>query len=453
MLVNRIYINLIIRTTLITLTSVLFAFSIFRFSDLLISINLALLIILQLFLLIRKVNLVNYELANFFNSIKYDDSSLVIKDKQKWKSHSRLTDAVKQLNNKIREIKLHDAASEAYFKNLVEHIDIGVLSLDENGKIDICNTAFKEILGLDSELTTSSIRTGSPTLFKLFTNILPGEKKLLNLHINRDVLHLSIHATTFPLLKKKMKLISIQDIKTELDDRELETWQKMIRVLTHEIMNSISPVSSTINTIRDLLTGIDNTTPLQVQDLSNNLIGDTVKGLEIINERSAGLKDFVQKFRSLTLLPDPDLQIINSSELFNEIGVLMHGSLEEYNIRLIIDEKAEDIKINADKKLMHQVLINLVNNAIDAMSRTNTPSIKMNARKINGKIFIEVSDNGQGIQPENIENIFTPFFTTRDEGSGIGLSISKQIMRLHGGDITVRSSPGKITTFRLEFNS
>lgn len=451
MLINKFYVNVIVRSLLIGITSILMAFAYFKFLDPLILINLGILFILQIYLLIRKLNLVNNELAGFFNAVQYDDSSLIIKDNQKWKTHRNLFEAIEQLNNKIKQIKMHDAASEAYFKNLVEHIDFGILSLEENGKVNICNTAFKSLLGLDEDLTASAIKSAHPQLFNLFISIKPGEKKLYHLQKNNTTKNLSVHATVFPLLDKKLKLISLQDIKTELDDKEMETWQKMIRVLTHEIMNSISPVSSTIKTIKGFFTKDDLKTALESRQISDDLIKDTVKGLEIIDERSAGLKEFVQKFRSLTLFPKPDIERIIVSELFNDIKVLMKNALDDNGIILVTDIQDKNLFIEADKKLIHQVLINLINNSIDALLKSTDSRITLKASEVEGEVNIEVIDNGEGIQSKDIDNIFTPFYTSRDEGSGIGLSISKQIMRLHGGEICVKSTPSEGTIFRLEF--
>ncbi len=453
MLVNRLYIVLIIRITLIVLSSLAFAFSFFIFKDILININLLVLLILQIVLLIRKINLVNYELSDFFSSIEFDDTSLIIDDKYKWKSHARLCNAIGRINEKIKEIKRHDAATEVYFQNMVEHIDVGILSLDNNSRIDICNTAFKRILGLEGEVTSSIMKNEFPLLHDLIINIPAGEKELFSLNREGNNLNLFIDATSFPLLGKKMKLISVQNIKAELDDRELSTWQKMIRVLTHEIMNSISPVSSTIKTIKEFLTTEDNKTALRPEDLTADLVADSVRGLEIIDERSAGLKGFVQKFRSLTLLPEPEPEHINVSTVLGEIQHLMKGVLEEKNIGFIVHPVEREIQFNADRKLLHHVLINLINNAVDALEDAKNPQITIYTLKKENNVIIKIIDNGEGIHPDKIDDIFTPFFTTREKGSGIGLSVCKQIMRMHGGDISVKSTQGQGSTFVLQFVS
>lgn len=453
MLVNKLYINLIIRIILITIISLVFAFAFVSLNDMLININLIFLIIIQMLLLIRKMNLVNYELTNFFNSIEYEDSSLIIHERRNWKSHRKLIEAIKRINNKIREIKRHDAASEAYFQIMVEHIDVGILSLDENCNIDINNSAMKRLLGLREEITTTIFKNRFAELYELFINMPVGEKEIFTISRNGSHLNLFIHATSISLLGRKLKLISMQDIKSELDDRELDTWQKMIRVLTHEIMNSISPVSSTIKTIKEFLTEKDNKTALKPEDISGEILKDTVKGLKIIDDRSTGLTDFVQKFRSLTLLPKPDMEILNVSNVVEELGILMKSILEENGIDYKVDKGAANIQITADKKLVHQALINLINNSVDALSSVDKPQIQVKVKKDDLNVNIEISDNGEGIPPDRIDDIFTPFFTTREKGSGIGLSISKQIMRMHGGDIIVYSVPGKQTSISLQFRT
>jgi signal transduction histidine kinase len=304
---------------------------------------------------------------------------------------------------------------------------------------------------LKGEVTSSLLENEFPLLHDLIINIPAGEKELLSLNREGYNLNLFIYATSFPILGKNMKLISVQNIKAELDDRELATWQKMIRVLTHEIMNSISPVSSTIKTIKEFLTADDHKTALQPENLTAEIITDSVKGLEIIDERSTGLKDFVQKFRSLTLLPEPEPELLDVSNVLEEVQHLMKGVSEENKIELIVQPVESEIQLNADKKLLHHVLINLINNAADALEDTKNPQIKIYALKKENNVIIKITDNGEGIHPDKIDDIFTPFFTTREKGSGIGLSVCKQIMRLHGGDISVKSTQGEGSTFVLQF--
>ncbi len=233
--------------------------------------------------------------------------------------------------------------------------------------------------------------------------------------------------------------------------KELESWQKLIRILTHEIMNSISPISSTIKTIKEFLS-TNSKKAKSINDIEQEIIDDSVNGLNIIEERSDGLVDFVEKFRSLTLQPKPIFRQFSIKELFENIKLLMTKELNENNILLEIEVIPESLALTADKKLVEQILINLVNNSIQAFDNTKDRRITLRALYIaNKNVVIQVIDNGTGISDENMERIFVPFFATKYKGSGIGLSLSREIMRLHNGKIRVRSVPEKETVFTLEF--
>jgi signal transduction histidine kinase len=247
-----------------------------------------------------------------------------------------------------------------------------------------------------------------------------------------------------------MVILSLQDIKHELDEKELESWMKLIRVLMHEIMNSITPITSLSETLSNLYSKGDS--PVFPEQITNKTIATTLQGLNVIKEQGKGLMSFVESYRKLTRVPEPDKKLFKVVDLMNRVGILYNSLEKSEQIKLSFSVKNPDLEIYADQNMISQVLINLVKNALEANENNSSGRISLVAELNNSqKAEICVIDNGPGISEENLDKIFVPFFTTRQNGSGIGLSISKQIMRVHGGNLKVRSIPGKETVFCLSF--
>lgn len=452
MIYKNLYINIIIRVILLTATC--FAFSIIYFSakDILILINIFLLIVLQVYLIIYKLNKTNRDLTGFFAAVQNDDSSIIYQRMAPDKNFRHLYKSFDDINNRIRKLKIESVTRNQYLQNVVDHVGVGLLSFDDNDNIDILNSATRNLIKTSGVKKLNGLEKISKSLPVLLRELKPGEQKLIKVRTEDELLQLAVKASVFKMEERKIKLISFQNIKNELEEKELESWQKLIRILTHEIMNSISPISSTIKTIKGFLTNSDNKKIKSVNDIGQELINDSVKGLSIIEERSDGLVDFVEKFRSLTLLPKPVFKQFAISELFESIKLLMAKELHKNKIALEIQVVPASLSITADKKLVEQILINLINNSIQAFDNIENRKIMLKAYYFSNKNpIIQVIDNGKGISNENIDKIFIPFFTTKSKGSGIGLSLSREIMRLHSGRIRVKSVPEKETIFTMEF--
>jgi signal transduction histidine kinase len=245
--------------------------------------------------------------------------------------------------------------------------------------------------------------------------------------------------------------VSLQNIRGELEETEIEAWRKLIRVLTHEIMNSITPISSLASTVNDLVRRPPSATEGTGSSEPETRI-DVIQALETIQKRSEGLLHFVDAYRNLTLIPRPKFRLIRLDELLGRVRRLMDASIREHGIGFEIRVEPETLEIAADPELLEQVLINLLVNARQAVEGRPGARIAVTARlDARGRVLIQVTDNGPGIAPENLEQIFVPFFSTKENGSGIGLSLSRQIMRLHDGTISVHSKPGEDTVFTLRF--
>jgi len=297
------------------------------------------------------------------------------------------------------------------------------------------------------------LETWSPGLESFFFNIEPGTNELLKVKIGEDLLQLSIYATEFKINDRDIILVSIKNIQSELEEQEMEAWQKLIRVLTHEIMNSIAPIASLTSTVNILLNDVANQIePFLDQSNTRENINDIINGLSTIHKRSTGLIHFVEKYRNLTRIPIPNLKVYQVKDQFQNIHKLLEKDLVENNINFSMTIVPDKLEITADEQLIEQVLINLINNSIHALENIEKKKITLKAYINNGgKRTIQVIDNGQGIIKEVGDKIFIPFFTTKTSGSGIGLSLSKQIMRSHHGNIKVSSLPMIETCFTLIF--
>jgi len=278
-----------------------------------------------------------------------------------------------------------------------------------------------------------------------------GQKEIIRLVRHGKILNLSVRASTFTLEKDKYKIVSLHDIKTELEEQEVESWQKLVRILTHEIMNSTIPITNMVGLARDFLVD-DDGNPKEIPGLEKEEIDDLVESLSTAENRSKGLVKFVQTTKDLARIPEPTISEIRVDELFNRLKGFYKNDLKQLKIDFKIILCKPGLVINADLEMIEQVLINLVKNAIEAVEDSSRPKIKIMAdQNDNQAVVIRVIDNGPGIPEENIENIFIPFFSTKKEGSGIGLSLSRQIMKLHRGRIEVETEPEAGTAFILEF--
>lgn len=284
-------------------------------------------------------------------------------------------------------------------------------------------------------------------LLKCFTSSSKDDQGLIKINVENKEIPLSIKTGELRFNENSIKLISFQDIRNELEAQELESWRKLIKILRHEIMNSITPITTLTTAIKRNLNiqGIKKS----VTEINEENIADTLLSTEVIEERSKGLISFVERFKKLTELPEPKYCMFNIDKMFESVRILFSDELTAKKISCTIDVQEGDLQINADEQLIEQVLINLVKNSIEAIKQDNGKIILSAFKRPAGNIIIHVSDNGQGIKQEDIENIFVPSYSTKENGTGIGLSISKQIMQLHKGNIAVRSLPFKETIFEL----
>lgn len=381
-----------------------------------------------------------------WQNIKYDENTgrfTVLE------ANPTATQVVRKLNEALSAIKSSRNEKEAeyiFYKNIVLHAGIGLIIFREaDGKIELFNATARKLLRISRAENVSELKAISEDMVSAFFKLKTGGRELLRLSLGDDFIQLNMYAIELTLRGENLKLISLQNIRNELEEKEMEAWQNLVRVLTHEIMNSVTPISSLASVLEQELTSGKPIDDEQMKDLQLSL--------QTISRRSANLIAFVREFRSLTSIPKPRPEILPVKPLLETVALLFKNELAEKQINCNITVQPPDLTIEADKALIEQVLINLTKNAIQAFDETHHP------KHINLKGYynerqrpvISVADNGPGIEPEALDKIFIPFFTTRKSGSGIGLSLSRQIMRQHQGTLTVRSQPGAGAEFILRF--
>ncbi len=408
-------------------------------------------VIIQTVLLIQFAERTNNKLKKFLESIRHSDFASSFSDKGMGKSFEGLN---AEFNKVIEQFKQNRAEKQEHFNYLqtvVQHVSIGIIAFTKDGEVDIFNKATKSIFRVNNLRNISDLAKINTELPEKLMSLKAGDKTLVKLFLEDEFLQLSVYATEFRMRGEEYILISLQNIHAELEEKEIESWQKLIRVLTHEIMNSITPISSLAATVHEMLL-VNIEEELILRSVDQDDIEGVDSALKTIQSRSQGLLNFVEIYRNLTRIPKPNFRYFEVKELFDRTSDLMKPKMEKLGIQCTPRIIPEDIKITADPDLIDQVLINLMLNAIDAVKDVENPRIMITASQNDqGRVMIDVSDNGYGVKPDIIDKIFMPFFTSKKTGSGIGLSLSRQIMSLHKGNISVKSKPEDGTTFTLTF--
>lgn len=407
-------------------------------------------VVLLVYNLFYYLSAANRKIGYFLESVQNEDSSLTFPTHISDKPVREIYLGLNKVNKQIQELRIEGKQQEQYFQTLLEHVATGIVSYNADGFVLHANTAAKKMLGLDVFTHLNQLERVNHSLFQAIRNIAPSEQKLVSVNTERGIVQLLLKTTSFKTKDNELILLSIQDIRNELDEKEVDSWMKLIRVLMHEIMNSIAPITSLSESLCNFYT-VDGR-PALPEELNESKIQATIRGLSVIKEQGNGLMLFVESYRKLTRLPKPDRKIVKVDDLLSRIRVL-YPSIENSNrVALTISINPPDMELFADENLIAQVLINLTKNAIQANEKNPDAKIQLIACfTAENRPQIRVMDNGPGIPDDIIEQIFVPFFTTRENGSGIGLSLSRQIMRLHGGVLQVRSTPGKETVFSMIF--
>ncbi len=409
----------------------------------------ALIIVLLLFELFRFIDRSNDNFINLLESLKYQDFTRTYKPKYKERSFRELETSFNEIIAFYREAKMDQAAQYQYLHIVIEHIQVALVCFNDEGEVILFNRAASRLFKRSEVSSLDPLKSEHPELYKGMVELEAGQKKLIRINTEDEVLRLAVTATGIRIREENFKLVSLQDIRRELDEQELDSWQKLIRVLTHEIMNSVTPVSSLSQAINEMLLD-EQGRRRPIEDIEKDDLEDMYSSLDTIEDRSKGLLKFVTDYKNLTRLPKPSFESLSLSNLLARMENLFSRDMDQAEIEYIVVKPLEDRNIWGDSQLIQQVLINLINNSMEAVENCPKKSIRLAAELNENKTSIRVTDTGKGIDPEDADKVFIPFFTTRKKGSGIGLSLSRQIMRLHKGSIYFHSDKMG-TIFTLEF--
>lgn len=445
MISKDLYSQLWFRVLIIVVLALFMGWSVFEKGWLAISILLLLSIIILTGNLVAFLNKTNRQLSYFFEAIQNEDLTLVFPGKGSIKSVRELNKSMNGVNEKLKAIKSELQEQERYYKTILEHLSIGIITFNDSGSIFLANSAAQKLFGLEHLTHIQQLSRVDKKLYSALKTLQPGERNLVSFVGKEGAVQLSLKSTLFKTSRENLQLVAVYDIKNELEAKELESWMKLIRVLTHEIMNSIAPITSLSRSLLGYYDKLEGKAP------SEKVVSNTIKGLEVINERGNGLINFVESYRQLTRLPQPEKKPFMVRHLFESMVTLVN-SREMTGLLVDFEINPNEMEIVADEKQISQVLINLINNAMEAIKHKANGMIKLKAEvNSNGRPQLWIIDNGAGIPEEIADQIFVPFFTTKETGSGIGLSLSRQVMQMHGGSLKIISSPGQSASAVLTF--
>jgi nitrogen fixation/metabolism regulation signal transduction histidine kinase len=398
--------------------------------------------------LIRFIEKFKSSILVFLESIDQDDYSVAFPKGNLKNPDGRIANLFNSILNKFQLLRAERETRHIYLQTIIEQVTVGLIGYNSDHEITLINEAAKNLLGRPYIKNLSSIKQVNKSLYDAIVNIDAQEGLLIKYTKNGELMQVLLKATELRSNGEYLKIITLQDIKNELDEKELESWQKLIRIINHEVMNSMIPLSTLTNVNRKVLQEVIN----GAGEYEDERISDVIEGMKIIENRSQGIMEFVKSVKSLTNISKPNFVKININDLLNRVHTLMNPEFQDTDIQFNLQSPQKDFTIIGDLELLEQALINLIKNAreaFDSYRGTELKKVMLSADKVEGFYIITVSDNGPGISKDLLEDIFIPFFTTKKGGSGVGLALSRQIMRLHKGQLLLSSEEGKGSAFIL----
>ncbi|MBL6446240.1 GHKL domain-containing protein [Fulvivirga sp. 29W222] len=437
--------NIIIRVMIISALALILAFVLVKTKWLFTPLVIGILLVSAVINLIYYVEKTNSDLTQFLISIKQGSFTNSFKG-SKGSNQERLSQAFNEVIEEFQKIRIEKESQYQYLRTLNENIGISIISYSDEGQVELMNPSAKNLLKKPYLKNIRDVEAVDPNLYHAITTLHSGERRVINAFIKDEIIQLSLHIKDFILQNKSFRIVLLQNIHIELEQKEVEAWQKLISVLTHEIMNSVTPIVSLSTAINQMLNNKE-LSQLPVDDQK-----DIITSIQTIENRSKGLLKFVNAYKDFSKTPELKIIDVDISGMIERITSLLKPDLEKSSIKLKLDIKGSELKVKADHELLEQVLINLLKNAIEALDGSQKGEIRISARRAGArKIALTIEDNGPGMTKETIDRIFIPFYTTKKKGTGIGLSFARQIMKLHNGSITAQSEPEKGTMFHLEF--
>jgi two-component system nitrogen regulation sensor histidine kinase NtrY len=399
-------------------------------------------IIVQGSSLYQYVTNVNRKLTYFLESVRYSDFTINFRhDNKMGKTFQELNQQFNEVLHAFRQARAEKEANLQYLNTIVQHIGTGLITFDSTGQVNLINNAALRMLGIYRLHQLSELKDKHPRLFELLSNLNSGVRELYRTPSDQP---LALQGAAIQMRGMWVRIVVLQNIQTELQQQEVESWQNLTRVLRHEIMNSMTPIVSLVGTMR-LIVNED----IEKSTTDQEAVNDLKEALQTLEKRSKGMMQFVNAYRDFTTLPKPVFASVSVAELLQEVVQLLQTDLTASGVLWKLTVKPENLSFKVDAAQIQQVLINLIKNASESFSSQADRLITINAYHTDNLTIIDIEDNGDGIEPEAVENIFIPFYTTKKTGSGIGLSLSRQILQQHNGQLTVESEVGKGTVFTL----
>ncbi|WP_219224789.1 sensor histidine kinase [Pedobacter antarcticus] len=413
--------------------------------------GLAMFTALMIYTLYGYMNQLNQDIKRFRTAVNTRDHTLAFSKKAARSSFPELYVTFEEILRSQKNIQLEQDAFFQLTQTILQQIPAGIIVLKENQQddkpveISLLNTAAADLLQTPSYTYWHRLAERNPEFAAEVEAVRHGGKRFVALTVADKMVQLSLEVVPLQLYQHNYSIIYFQNIKDEIESKESEAWNRLVGVISHEILNSITPISSLSDTVNSLIA--------DKQSLNAEDLEDIRPAIQTIRRRSEGLLDFVKDYRLIAELPAPDLKPLAVGETLQHIKVLMQPFAAGKQIRLQIEQTSAKITFSADLKLVEQALINLVTNSIHALEGIKDPHILIDYKLEGRKVYITVTDNGKGITAEHMDKIFVPFFSTRNQGSGIGLTITRNIMKMHSGTLEVSSVPFQQTSFTLVFNA
>lgn len=443
---------LIIRLTIILITLVALAIIIANTGWVFTMVTLFIAAALQVYSLVLFVNKTNRDYARFLVAVKNGDFITSYQSNFRDSGYEEFYNALCDVIEMFRKVKIEKEAQFQYLRQIMRQLNVGVIAFDTDGVIEVMNVMATRLLRTTKVDHWDKMKERTPEFYEFINSVKRKDKQLIDMDIKGDRKQFYVEVNTITLLEEEHKVVTFQNIKSEVENKEIEAWHKLIRTMAHEIMNSLTPITSLTETSVMLLKD-ENGKPKKQEEITEKNLNSLATALKTIQSRTNNLLDFIGNYRKLTRIPPPNPERISVNELFEKIETLMQSEVKKHKVNILYKVFNKDMFLYVDTGQIEQVLINLINNSLTAVKTQKLPEIKVSAYKNDESDIIEVSDNGDGIETDKLDKIFIPFFSTKPHGTGIGLSLSKQVMKMHKGEIEVKSVPGEKTSFYLMFHN
>jgi two-component system nitrogen regulation sensor histidine kinase NtrY len=446
---NSYYLNILVRILLISSTNFGFFYYLLKGDRFFTILLLGILFIIQVLWLFMYVNSVNRTLSRFLLTIGEEETMVKPLQQQVEKTFRGLQHSFDKLNHEMGRMRLEKEYASVLIQNTVDQLGSGIIAWNNMGKVELVNQAGLNLLELSQLDDMQQIEEGYPGTRDWLEGLTEGKRTILSLMQSGKKVPFVFRVTGFLLGDKTVKLASFQSIDRELEEHEMVSWEKLIRVLSHEVSNSVTPITTLGANIKKRMGSVLSGNK-KSYELEAGMAQDIQRSADLIEQRGLRLIDFVTQYKTMMRIPEPQLKPVSLKEFLSDICSLCSNFESPADYQITCDVSPTGLIVDMDRKMMEQVLINLVRNAVEAFPAGREGRIKVIATKgSDDTVLLQVKDNGEGIAPEILDQVFIPFFTTKEKGSGIGLSLSRRIINLHGGTAQITSESGKGTSISM----